>query len=132
MQSLIGVAQSCKLGKLHAKVLHGVVHHARLVSQYKLGTLVERAFQRLARLKPAMRHHHGFKVSFQCSVFKQRGIKPPPDQCFGRAIVFQQLVVQRQAHLLQGRHRCTAQQGGKPAVKGSDLHRAAIGQHTLV
>ena len=79
-----------------------------------------------------MGHHHRFKISLERSVFDQRSIKPPPDQGFGRAVVLQQLVVQRQAQLLQRRHRRTAQQGGKPAVKGPDLHRAAIVQHALV
>ena len=121
------MAQARELGKLDAEVLYRPIHHAFGIGQHKLGALVERALQRLVGLRPAMRHDHGFKINLQRGVSNERGIKPPPDQRFGQTIVFQQLVVQGQAKLLQGRHRGAAQQSGKPAVKSSDLNRAAAG-----
>ena len=79
-----------------------------------------------------MLQHHRFKVSSQSCVSNQRRIKAPPDQRLGRAIVFQQFIVDGQAKALQGRHGRTAQQGRKPAVEGADLHWAAGLQYPLI
>ena len=79
-----------------------------------------------------MRQHHRLEVVLQRGLGQQRGIKAPPDQRPGRRIVLQQLVIQRQALLLQHRQRGAAQQCSKPAVKSAYLHRAAGIQNALV
>ena len=76
-----------------------------------------------------MRQHHTFKISLQVRLGQQSRIKPSPDQRLGPAVVFKQLVIKRQAKLLQGGHGRRTQQGGEPAVKGPDLHRTSVGKY---
>ena len=83
-----------------------------------------------------MRKDHGIKISLQFCRFRtlsgQGCVKPPPHQRLGRPIILQKLILGGQTHLLQHGQRSTAQQGGKPAVKGSHLHLPAAGKHPLI
>ena len=129
---VLGRVQPGKLGVLLGKVLHRVVHHAVGIGQRKLNAFVERGVQRFVGLGAAMLEDDSFKVGFQRGIGQQRAIKRPPHQRFGGRVVFQQLVVGGQFHLRQHGQRRTAQQGGKPAVKGAHLHLTPAGQNTLV
>ena len=131
-QRVFGGSQPGEFRKLVAESLHRRVDDPGLISQGKLDPFVERRLQRLARLKPAMRLHHGLKVSAKQFVGHQHRVKPPPDQRPRRCVVFQQLVIDGQAQALQHRHRRVAQQRRKPAVEGTNLHRAPAGQHGTV
>ena len=124
--------QPGKLGKLHAKGPHRGVDHAFFIGQRELGSLIQCGPQRLIGLKAAMRLHHGFEIGLQRRIGQQRCIKAPPHQRTRRRVVFQQLVIDRQAQSLQHRHRRAAQQRRKPAVKGTNLHRTPAGQHGAV
>ena len=139
-QKIVRRFQPGKVRVRIAKVLHGRVNNALGIGQHKLGALVQRGGQRFFGLGAAVVKHHGFKVGFQVladftgglGVGHQGGIKAPPHQRFGGGVVLQQLVVGGQFHALQYRQRRTAQQGGKPTVKGAHLHLAPAGQDALV
>ena len=122
----------CKLRKLQREMLHRAVNHPRSIGQHKLGAFVERALQCLVRLRATMHHDDGFKIRLERCIFNQRRIKPPPNQRPCRAVVFKQLVIDGQAHLLKAGDWRAAQQSGKPAVKSPNLHRPATVQHALV
>ncbi len=135
-QKVLRTLQPGEVGKLVAKVGDGFVNHALCVGQGKLGALVQRGLQGFFGLRAAMLKHHGLEVSLEASVQFALGhqcrIKTPPHQRLGRCVVFEQLVVGRQLHGLQRGQRRTAQQGGKPAVKGANLHLAPALQHVLI
>ncbi len=113
-----------------------LVHHALGVGQGELGALVQRRLQGFFGLRAAVLKHHRFEVGLQAAaelaLRHQRRIEPPPHQRLGRCVVFQQLVVGGQLHLLQDGQRRRAQQGGKPAVEGADLHLSPALQHALI
>jgi hypothetical protein len=55
-----------------------------------------------------------------------------PHLAHGLLVVLQQLEIGGQPLRLQQRQRRRAQQRGKPAVEGADLHGPTIGQHLAV
>ena len=122
----------CQLGKVRGDRLYRLLHHAVRIGQAKLHALDQRCLQSFVGLRTAMRHHHGAKVLPQRLAGRHLGVKAPPHQGARRAVVFEQLVVHGQAQALQHRHRGRAQQGGKPAVKRTNLHRTPTGQHRAV
>ena len=131
-QRLVRLRPMGQLGVLLAKGLHRTVDGAGGIGQGKLNTFVERRLQGFFRLRAAIGQHHGFKICLQGRLVQQGLVKTPPHQRPGLAVVFQQFVIDRQPQVLQHRHGRTAQQGGKPAVKGADLHRTAAGQQARV
>ena len=131
-QRLVRLLPTGQLRVLLAKGLHRTVGGADGVGQSKLHAFVERGLQGFFRLRTAIGQHHGFKISLQGWFVQQCLVKPPPHQRPGLAVVFQQLVIDRQTQVLQHRHRRTAQQGGKPAMESADLHRTAAGQQAHV
>jgi len=132
LQGLGGLGQRGQLGVRLLERRHGGIHHARRVGQIKLHPLGQRRCQRLVRLRSAMAGHHGFVVGTQAGALGHGLQERRPDFAHGLGIVFQQLKVRGQALLLQQRQRGRAQQRGKPAVEGADLHRAARLQQLAV
>ena len=111
---------------------HRGIDYARVVGQIKLHPLGQCRRQRLVRLRSAMAGHHGFVVGAQAGALGHGLQKRGPHLAHGLGIVFQQLKVRGQPLLLQQRQRGRAQQRGKPAVEGADLHRAARLQQLAV
>ena len=131
-QCLLRKIEGGKFRKKSRKRLNRRIDHAFFVGQQKLGALVQRGLQGLVGLKAAVAAHQRFKIGLERGVRHHGCIKPPPDQRARRAVVFEQLVIHRHFQPVQHRHGRIAQQGGKPAVKGANLHRAAVGEHGAV
>ncbi|MNV19430.1 hypothetical protein D3C71_1102910 [compost metagenome] len=132
LQGLGGLDQRGQLGVCLLEGRHGCIHHACRVGQIKLNPLGQCRRQRLVRLRAAVAGHHGFIVGTQAGAFGHGLQERGPDLAHGLGIVFEQLKVRGQALLLQQRQRRRAQQRGKPAVEGADLHRAASPQQLAV
>ena len=132
---LQGLGRLCKRRQFGVRLLkrrHRGIDHPRNVGQIKLHPLGQRRCQRLVRLRSAMAGHHSFVVGTQAGAVGHGLQKRGPHLTHGLGIVFQQLKVRGQPLLLQQRQRGRAQQRGKPAVEGADLHRAARLQQLAV
>ena len=132
LQGLGGLGKGSQIGVGLLERRHGGIHHARCIGQVKLHPLGQRRCQRLVGLRAAMAGHHGFIVGAQAGALGHGLQERWPHLAHGLGIVLQQLKVRGQALLLQQRQRGRAQQRGKPAVEGADLHRAASLQQLAV
>ena len=115
-----------------AKWGHGGLHHAGVVGQHELGAPAQGGGEGLLRLRAAVFGGHRRVVGAQRGVRRHRGLERAPEGGHGFVVTFQQLVVPRQAELLQHGQRRSAQECGKPAVEGADLHRPVGGEHGSV
>ena len=111
---------------------HRAVNMPSLVGQLKLDPARQRGAQGLVRVVAAQRAHQISVVIAQAGIGRHLPQKRPPQLGHGVFVVLQQLIGRGQAQLVQHRQRGRAQQRGKPAVKGADLHRAAVGEQGLI
>ena len=121
----------CHVGKLHIPAFDRRIHHASGIRQCEFHPAHQGRREGFQGLRAAVAGHHSVEIGAQRFVVHQGGEEHGPDLGNGPAVVFQQLIPQGQAHPLQHRQRRGAQQGGKPAVEGADLHRPAFLQQAL-
>ena len=81
---------------LLAKRLDRNVDQPGSIGQAKLHALVQRRLQSFFGLKTAPGHDHSFKVGLLRRLLQQGLVKTPPHQSPRLAVVFQQLVIDRQ------------------------------------
>ena len=127
-----GCGVACECGELHIPGLHRCVDHTGFIGECELHTARQGTRQRLVGLCAAMGGHHGVVVGLQARIGQHGRIKRQPNLGNGFGVVLQQFVVRGQSHVLQHGQRGGAQQCGKPAVEGADLHRAASGQQIFL
>ena len=127
-----GGGKFAQLGHQTAKVRHGCLHHALPIRQHELHPFGQRRHQRLERIAAAVAHHQRLVVGHGGRILQQGLVERAPHFGHGTLVIFQQFVLARQAELLQQLQRRGAQQGGKPAVEGADLHAAAVLQQTQI
>ena len=132
LQRIGRFAERCELGGMHLERRHRGIDHAGGIGQVELDPLGERRRQRLVRLRAAMTGHHGLVVGPQAGRGGDGLQKGRPHLAHGLGIVLQQFEAGGQPLRLQKRQRGRAQQRGKPAVEGADLHRAASLQQLAV
>ena len=131
-QGVARALEAGQLGRQHVKARHRAVNMPGLVGQLKLHPARQRGAQGLVRVVAAQRAHQVGVVIAQASIVGHLPQKGSPQLGHGVFVVLQQLIGRGQAQLLQHRQRGRAQQRGKPAVKGADLHRAAVGEQGLI
>ena len=96
------------------------------------GAAAQGCGQGFLRLRSAVFGSHSAVVGAQRGVGRHGGLERAPEGGHGLLVTFQQLVVAGQAELLQHGQRRDAQERGKPAVEGADLHRAVGGEDFAV
>jgi hypothetical protein len=131
-ERLRGFFERLQWGKHLREMRHRCLHHAGGVGQVELHALGQHCGERLVRLRAPMRGHHGFVVGTQRRVRRDGLQKRLPDLAHGLRVVLEQFEARGQAVLLQHRERRRAQQRGKPAVEGANLHGARALEHLPV
>ena len=129
---LAGLLEAGELGKDVATRWHGGLHYAGLVGQHELGAPAQGRGQGFLRLRAAVFSGNSRVVGAQRGIGSDGGLERAPEGGHSLVVTFQQLVVAGQAQLLQHGQRRGAQERGKPAVEGADLHRAVGGEHGAV
>ncbi len=118
--------------KCFAEMRHRRQHGAPRIGQLELDAPLQCRLQRPLGLEPTVAGHHRPVVSQRVGLAQQARLERPPHLGHGPGVILQQLVSHRQAQAVQHRQRRRAQQGGKPAVEGANLHRPALGQQGLI
>ena len=85
-----------ELGVLPAKSLHRHIDQPCSIGQTKLDAFVQRRFECFFGLRTAPGHDHSFKIGLLGRLLEQSLVKTPPHQGLRLAVVFQQLVIDRQ------------------------------------
>ena len=131
-QPVAGLLAACQMGKDVGKWRNRLLQHACVIGQGQLGAFAEGVVQGGVGVAAAVCLHQRMEVG-QCGRVLQHGlVKRLPGGFDGRAVVFQQFVIGRQLQLLHNLQGRSAQQRGKPAVKGADLHRPAMLQQPQI
>ena len=127
-----GLVHALEGRKRRAEMRHRGKHRALGIGQLELDAALQCRLQRALGLEPAVAGHHHAVVGQCLGLAQQARLERPPHLRHRLRVVLQQVVGGRQAQRVQQRQRRIAQQRGKPAVEGADLHRPALGQQGLV
>ena len=95
-QRLVRLLTVGELGVLLGKSLHRNIDQPGSIGQAKLHAFVQRRLQSFFGLRTAPGHDHSFKVGLLRRLLQQGLVKTPPHQGPRLAVVFQQLVIDRQ------------------------------------